>query len=227
MNDRFDSRRGAPRLSPAAKWMLAIVGLLGANFAAMFVLIAKANYGASRVVPSYYDLAHRYESSQEQAANNRALGWTFEIGIANGIVALTATDGSGSPLVGARVDVMGTYRSSGEPIAGALIETKPGQYTGVIVATTPADESPHSSTARPHVPAVVARDTHSGNPGDPGDPGDPRDSGDLAKSLKTDESLKALENDRSSTNEAGVVDVSIAIERGGNRFVRAMTVVAQ
>lgn len=158
MTERFAIRPTSGKgVSPAAKWVLAIVGLLGANFAAMIVLVASANHGSSRVVPSYYDPALRYESALDQATRNRALGWSVDLAIVDGIVTLTAQDASGSPLVGAHVTIAGTYRSGGEPIAGALVERGAGQYIGEIAGAAGVVDRSGSAKARstPSVPRWV------------------------------------------------------------------------
>lgn len=161
MSEPLGSRlAGGDRLSPAAKWVFAIVGLLGANFAAMMILISKANEGPSRVVASYSDRTLRYHGAAEADRHNPASGWTATVAIVDGIMTLTAEDSSGAPLVGARVEVVGSYRSHGQRIVSELTATVPGEYRGHVGGT-------------------------------------------------------------------GWVDVSIAIERGGSRFVRELAVLAQ
>lgn len=131
MSERIDSHLASGnRLSPAAKWILAIVGLLGANFAAMVLLITKANDGPSRVVPAYFDRALRYDGASDRGMSNRALGWSTEVACVDGIITVTVTENSGAPLVGARVGVVGNYRSHGQRIARELIAAAPGVYKG-------------------------------------------------------------------------------------------------
>jgi len=116
------------RVSPAAKWTLAIVGLLGANFAAMMFLVAEAHRGQSRVIPGYYERATHYDAVLDQAARNRQLGWALDVAIAHGVVTVRAFDHFGAPLTGARVQVDGSERVRDRQISRRLIEIAPGQY---------------------------------------------------------------------------------------------------
>lgn len=125
-------RELAPRFSPAVKWTVAIVGLLGANMLAMVFLIANARHGQSRVVPAYYERAIHYDDVLDQAARNRELGWNVNVAIANGVIIARAADIVGAPLTGARLWVEGCQRVGGRRIAGSLVETSPGLYQGRV-----------------------------------------------------------------------------------------------
>lgn len=136
MSEAIGSRlAGGDRLSPAAKWVFAVVGLLGANFAAMVILVSKANDGPSRVVASYSDRAVRYHGMAETDQHSRVLGWTTTIAIVDGTMTLIAKDSSGARLVDARVDVVGSYRSRGQRIFAKLVASAPGEYKGHVGGT--------------------------------------------------------------------------------------------
>ena len=51
------------KMSAGAKWIAAVVGLLGGNVLAGVVLIGAAHHGASRVLDGYYEHAVHYDDA--------------------------------------------------------------------------------------------------------------------------------------------------------------------
>jgi nitrogen fixation protein FixH len=118
-------------MNPAAKWILAIVSLLAANVIGTTVLIVEAHSGASRVIPSYYDRAVHYDDAIDQAARNRALGWSVTSDVNGGVVTVAVHDGRGAALAGANVHVEAVERSaSARAVSADLAVAEPGTYRG-------------------------------------------------------------------------------------------------
>ena len=92
-------------MSPATKWILAIVGLLAGNVIAMVVLITASHRGGSQVIPAYYDKAVHYDDQIDQAARNAHLGWPITASSEGGAIAI-----AGAP-AGARIAVTGYPRA--------------------------------------------------------------------------------------------------------------------
>jgi hypothetical protein len=92
-------------VSPATKWILAIVGLLAGNVVAQGVLIAASHHGSSQVIPAYYEKAVHYDDQLDQAARNARLGWPI-VAAAEG----TAITVAGAP-AGATITVTGYPRA--------------------------------------------------------------------------------------------------------------------
>ena len=103
-------------MSPTAKWVGAIVGLLGANVLGTLVLIAASHHGASRVIPNYYERGVHYDDQIDQAEADRRLGWHVDLAVAGGVATITARDVAGTPLAGATVRVDGSVRATGAAI---------------------------------------------------------------------------------------------------------------
>ncbi len=114
-------------MTARARWVGAIVGLLVFNVLATGVLIAAAHHGASRVIPSYYEQAVRYDDVLAQAARDAALGWRVEATLGSEVV-VRVHDRTGTPLDGARVRVSGMARASGVQLDGALAGAGDGEY---------------------------------------------------------------------------------------------------
>jgi nitrogen fixation protein FixH len=91
-------------MNAGTRWILAIVGLLGANLIAMGVLMGAARSGHSQVIPGYYDKAVHYDDAIDQAARNRALGWRVTPRWAGEFVA-DVVERNGTPVVGAIVTI--------------------------------------------------------------------------------------------------------------------------
>lgn len=88
-------------MNPAKKWILAIVGLLGGNMVAMFILIAASHSGGSQVIPAYYDKAVHYDDQIDQAARNARLGWPITAAFDGNAIAIAgAPSGSSISVTG-------------------------------------------------------------------------------------------------------------------------------
>ncbi len=123
-------------MTPARKWIAAIVGLLGANVIGTSVLIVYAHSGASRVIPEYYDRAVHYDAAIDQAAINRKLGWSVETTIAHGGATVRVRDRRGAPIEGATVRIEATTRIGSEaPRTATLVAADRGDYRGALAAT--------------------------------------------------------------------------------------------
>lgn len=115
-------------MSAGVKWGIAIVGLLVANLVAMGILLGAASADRPQVIPEYYDRAVHYDETIDQAATNRALGWTVRVSW-TAALELVVRDRSGEPLSGARVQVVGTGRAtSARRFDERLRESAPGTY---------------------------------------------------------------------------------------------------
>lgn len=123
-------------MSAATKWIIAIVGLLAGNIAAMIILATIASATTPGIVPDYYDRAARYDDTIDEAARSRALGWSVEVTIDGGAVEVALRDARASSLDGA------TVRVSGYPRARAtrqfdvmLIAVGQGRYRAALPTT--------------------------------------------------------------------------------------------
>lgn len=124
-------------MSASTKWILAIVGLLVGNVAAMIILATVASATAPAVVPSYYDRAAHYDDAIDEAERSRALGWTAHVALDHASVQVTVRDASGAPLDGATVKVSGYARAHAtRAIDVALSATGQGTYRGALPFST-------------------------------------------------------------------------------------------
>ena len=117
-------------MSPAVKWVGAIVGLLLANVSASAVLVVASSRGASRVIPDYYERGVHYDDRLDEASRDRALGWHVDVTASDGALTMLATDRDGSPLTHATVHVVAEERSSGARRELATIAGAAGAYRG-------------------------------------------------------------------------------------------------
>lgn len=101
-------------MSPRLRWILAIVGLLGANLVAMAVLVGASMTRTAHVLPTYERPARVEEAAEAEAAQSRMLAWSAEAAIDQGAIAITMRDAAGAPVIGARVRVAGYHRASPE-----------------------------------------------------------------------------------------------------------------
>jgi len=116
-------------MSPAARWVLAIVGLLAANVLAMVVLAVTSSVDRPEVIPEYYQRAAHYDDEIDQAAANRALAWQATARVDRDTIAVDVRDASGAPLVGAEVRVAGYQRAHAtDAYDVALPAVAPGRY---------------------------------------------------------------------------------------------------
>jgi len=120
-------------MTPGARWVFAVVGLLVGCVLAMVVLIVAAHSdGGSRVLPQYYDKAVHYDDRIDQEARNRALAWHIDAAIEHGVMTVIARDGGGAPLEGAKIRIEGIERAVAKSIAGELVATRAGEYRGTV-----------------------------------------------------------------------------------------------
>lgn len=86
-------------MSPATKWTLAIVSLLGGTVAACVVLIVLASgSGRSRVLPDYYARAADYSASVAAAAKSNQAGWIVTPTLRDGRLQVCIADKGGTPV---------------------------------------------------------------------------------------------------------------------------------
>lgn len=122
-------------MNAATKWILAIVGLLVANLAAMVVLATAANRGHAQVIPAYYETAARFDETLDERARSRALGWTAEAALRGPTVDVVVRDARGASLDGARVRVRGYQRAhAAARFDVALSPVGDGTYRGALPA---------------------------------------------------------------------------------------------
>jgi nitrogen fixation protein FixH len=98
-------------MTPRRTWILAIVGLLGANVTAMTILAVLANDGGTQVIPAYYDKAAHYDDELDRAEVSRVLGWHADVVLAGGAIDVIVSDAVGAPIDGASVRVTGYQRA--------------------------------------------------------------------------------------------------------------------
>jgi len=118
-------------MTPRSTWVLAIVGLLGANVVAMVILAVAANNGTNQVIPDYYAKAAHYDDEMASSATSQALGWHVALVIAGGTIDAELRDATGQALPGATVRVTGYQRAhASDRFDVALAMTSPGHYRG-------------------------------------------------------------------------------------------------
>lgn len=100
-------------MSAATRWILAIVGLLAANLAAMGLLLAAARSDRARVLPDYYERAVHFDRTIEQAAFNARLGWHVDTRLDPESLKISVRDRAGVPVRGATVAVEAMSRARG------------------------------------------------------------------------------------------------------------------
>jgi nitrogen fixation protein FixH len=115
------------------KWLLAIIGLLAANVAAMVTLAVAAHHGSAQVIPDYYAKATRYDDELDSSSRSRALGWRVELAAAGAVLDATVVDAAGAPIADARVHITGYQRAhAAETVDIALVATSAGHYRGAL-----------------------------------------------------------------------------------------------
>ena len=120
-------------MRPHVRWIVAIVGLLAANVAAMIILTVVANRGKSQVIPAYYDKAAHYDDELDRRAASAALGWRAEVAMAAGAIDVTVSDAAGHAVDGAKVRVTGYQRAhADEPVDVVLLAAGAGHYRGGV-----------------------------------------------------------------------------------------------
>ncbi len=118
-------------MTPARRWVLAIVVLLGGNLVAMVVLATVATVGHSEVIPDYYQQASHHDDTVAEATASRALGWRVDATLIDGELVITARDDSGAPLSEAQVRVTGYARARAQDrLDVVLVAAGAGAYHG-------------------------------------------------------------------------------------------------
>jgi len=121
------------KMSAGTKWISIVICLLAGNVLAGVVLIGASHHGGSRVLDGYYEQAVHYDDAIDQAAADRRLGWHVGVAIEGGVATVTATDATGQPLAGARVQLAGIERkASARVLASELLATRAGEYRGNV-----------------------------------------------------------------------------------------------
>ncbi len=115
-------------MTPRAKWIGAIVGLLAGNVIATGALIAASHTGASRVIDGYYERAVHYDDAIDRAARTAKLGWNVELSLARDGAVISARDRDGCAITGARARVAATARARGGTIDLPLDDAGGGTY---------------------------------------------------------------------------------------------------
>lgn len=126
-------------MKPAALWPVAVIGALVVTVVANVLLLFAANDPGGRAVvePDYYRKAVAWDSTMAQEAANDSLGWSvdarLEAAAGESVVRARVADRAGVPIEGARVSVVGIHNvDAGNPVAGALRETTPGDYEAAL-----------------------------------------------------------------------------------------------
>jgi nitrogen fixation protein FixH len=121
-------------MTPRRTWILAIVGLLGANVIAMVVLAVAANDGGTQVIPAYYDKAAHYDDEIDRARASQVLGWHADVALAGGAIDVIVSDAAGAPVDGASVRVTGYQRAHAVDLldVGLSAAGQRGHYRGGV-----------------------------------------------------------------------------------------------
>ncbi len=125
-------------MSPGARWIGIIVGLLVGNAVAVAVLIGAAGSTRGRVLPDYYQRAIGWDQTMAEAEASVRLGWTGAVAARGRVIELTVRDPAGAPVAGAAVTVHGVPRGhTDRPTSATLVAAGPGVYR----ATLPGDRA--------------------------------------------------------------------------------------
>lgn len=120
-------------MTAGTRWIGIIVGFLAANVCATSALIAESHHDASRVIPSYYERAVRYDDALDEASRSAALGWRVVLALAPDGMRVTGHDRAGRALVGVNVRVSAVPRAAGLPeIDTVLGELGHGDYRAPV-----------------------------------------------------------------------------------------------
>jgi nitrogen fixation protein FixH len=112
-------------MNATVRWILIIVGFLISNALAMGFLVVASSTSRAEVIPDYYAKAAAYDTQIDQAAKNRALGWSIDVQAG---LAINVRDASGAALDGARVHVTATSRAHAR-ITELELTGHAGRYT--------------------------------------------------------------------------------------------------
>jgi nitrogen fixation protein FixH len=125
-------------VSPGARWIAAVVGLLVGNAIAMGVLLAEAGDPTPRVLPDYYRRAIAWDDTMAARRASAALGWTATPTLDGDRVAVVLVDAAGAPVSGATVTVTARHRSRADGVVAATLdEAAPGRYLGDLALARP------------------------------------------------------------------------------------------
>ncbi len=125
-------------MKPATLWPIAVIGALVVTVAANMVLLFAANDPRQAVVePDYYRKAVAWDSTMAQEARDDSLGWSVQAELApaaeGALIHARVADRQAAPVSGARVSVVGIHNlDAGNPVAGRLRETAPGEYSASL-----------------------------------------------------------------------------------------------
>lgn len=110
-------------MNATVRWILIIVALLVSNVIAMGFLVLASSTSRAEVIPDYYTKAARFDDAIDQAAKNRALGWTLDVQAG---LSIEVRDARG-PITGARVHATAVSRAKGRTTVLELVERE-GRY---------------------------------------------------------------------------------------------------
>lgn len=120
-------------MNAATKWIVAIVGLLGANVLATVVLIAASHHGGSQVIANYDQKALHYDDQIDQATRNARLGWNVAASVAGNTLVV-----DGAP-AGATVRVSGYPRAHADRTFAGAGPRMPLPARGILDVTVTVD----------------------------------------------------------------------------------------
>jgi len=116
-------------MSASTRWTVAIVVLLAGNVTALVALATAATTSTAQIIPDYYDRAAQYDEELDEATRSVATGWTTDVHVARGTVAVTVQDAAGRLLDGAVVRVSGYPRAHAvRTLDVALLAHGEGRY---------------------------------------------------------------------------------------------------
>jgi nitrogen fixation protein FixH len=116
-------------MSPAVRWTIAIVSLLGGNVLAVVLLIVASTGHERQVIPAYYEKAVHYDDRIDQDTANAALGWRTAVRLGPAGIEVDVRDRGGATLTGAKVHVTGYQRANASELIDAdLVANAAGTY---------------------------------------------------------------------------------------------------
>ena len=116
-------------------WPVGLAAVLGVTVLANIgVFLLAARNGGAEAVPDYYRRAVAWDSTMADGARSRALRWTIDASLSapaagGGMLSLTLSDSTGTPITGARVKVEGfAVARADQRFDTALTEVGGGRY---------------------------------------------------------------------------------------------------
>ncbi len=122
-------------------WLGGIFSFFGIQAVIWTIAIALTHADPSHAVaPGYADRGSKWESTREQVAASRALGWQAELttvaakgGASGSIVEIRLVDNAGQPITDAQVDIRAFHRARAALAQErAMTATAPGIYTALF-----------------------------------------------------------------------------------------------